>query len=173
MGGMTVSLGLVGQNITKRPAPLSIEEEEATGVSNPRSPATTPSTRTAVTASPAHTPLTRTASAPSRSFIIPQGTPPGSPPKRCLGRPSTVGGRSSVISQSPLATSPSNNQLSASMPALGSRGGPKTPKVGKLTPHAEAMVRRRVTFCPTPKNTAHPITPYGSIYGKHPKLFNF
>merc|ERR1719471_1060809 len=37
----------------------------------------------------------------------------------------------------------------------------------------EQALRRRVCFCPTPMNQTHVITPYSTVYGKHPALFNF
>merc|ERR1719210_755469 len=37
----------------------------------------------------------------------------------------------------------------------------------------EQALRRRVCFCPTPMNSTHVITPYSTVYGKHPALFNF
>mmetsp|Transcript_62001 Transcript_62001/g.199914 ORF Transcript_62001/g.199914 Transcript_62001/m.199914 type:complete len:256 (+) Transcript_62001:87-854(+) len=51
---------------------------------------------------------------------------------------------------------------------------------GDMTAQAAAFqgamtqaMRRRVCFCPTPKNTQHVVTPYGQIYGQHPKFFDF
>lgn len=38
---------------------------------------------------------------------------------------------------------------------------------------AAQALRRRVCFCPTPKNTSHPITPYSKVYGMHPTYFDF
>lgn len=43
----------------------------------------------------------------------------------------------------------------------------------RLSQRATAMLRRRVTFCPTPSNTSHVVTPYAAVYGQHPKLFDF
>lgn len=41
------------------------------------------------------------------------------------------------------------------------------------SPVAAAMLRRRVVFCPTPQNSTHVITPYASVYGRHPRFFDF
>mmetsp|Transcript_49436 Transcript_49436/g.87053 ORF Transcript_49436/g.87053 Transcript_49436/m.87053 type:complete len:177 (+) Transcript_49436:164-694(+) len=38
---------------------------------------------------------------------------------------------------------------------------------------AAQALRRRVCFCPSPKNTTHPITPYSKVYGMHPTYFDF
>jgi len=47
-----------------------------------------------------------------------------------------------------------------------------------LTPSRTAsaltnMMRRRVMFCPTPKNSLHEVTPYSKVYGQHPSFFEF
>mmetsp|Transcript_87998 Transcript_87998/g.247284 ORF Transcript_87998/g.247284 Transcript_87998/m.247284 type:complete len:272 (-) Transcript_87998:203-1018(-) len=54
------------------------------------------------------------------------------------------------------------------------------PRVSFSAPHdrqpspVATMTRRRVCFCPTPKNSTHPVTtPYARIYGQHPAFFDF
>lgn len=78
-----------------------------------------------------------------------------------LGRELLRGGSSPVNVQKNQA------KLGNSRRSIPSLGG------ARLSPHAVAMMRRRVTFCPTPSNTSHAITPYATIYGKHPGLFDF
>lgn len=51
-----------------------------------------------------------------------------------------------------------------------SQASSQRPCVGEVEGQA---LRRRVYFCPTPKNSTHAVTPYGVKYGKHPSFFDF
>eukprot|EP00413_Alexandrium_margalefii_P038875 CAMPEP_0204593528 /NCGR_PEP_ID=MMETSP0661-20131031/51563_1 /ASSEMBLY_ACC=CAM_ASM_000606 /TAXON_ID=109239 /ORGANISM="Alexandrium margalefi, Strain AMGDE01CS-322" /LENGTH=223 /DNA_ID=CAMNT_0051603847 /DNA_START=35 /DNA_END=706 /DNA_ORIENTATION=- len=60
---------------------------------------------------------------------------------------------------------------STSSPMLG--GSQARPGLSRGSDAAAQAIRRRVCFCPTPKNSSHCVTPYAQVYGKHPRLFDF
>lgn len=179
------SLSLVGQTIAKRPAPLTFFEPEGAS-----SPGVTP-------LSPVVTPLRSSStvrrgnlSTPSSGLVRTASAPCGEARNQGQqGHRPTTRGRFQLC-QSPLGAglgaefmlngmaspgSPVRQQSQQSLTTPSSKSREVRYSLGahQLTPHAVAMCRRRVTFCPTPGNTYHAITPYSKIYGKHPGLFHF
>jgi len=190
-----VALNCVGMNtlsLARRPAPaaLTLDDDAETNafacspahmaspmlISSSGRSLTTPTSLAGPSPTSSASPsLARTESAPSGGTWAESrpGTRPASSAMTSLFSPAAKKGGEAVLSGQASYARWAQHQGNGKTPT--SRGTLSLGKPGAaLPPHAAAMIRRRVTFCPTPSNTTHNnFTPYGTIYGKHPGLFNF